>query len=224
MVEPTQPADDATEAERTIVFVDLAGFTALTDTHGDRVALQVADRLVHHSVTQLCPRGALVKSIGDAVMLAFETPQVALRTVGSILGRLGDEPRFPLPCTGMDHGLAMARGGDLFGRRVNIASRLASTARPGVVLSTRPVADAAILAGIGVREVGPMRLRNVTDPVVAFELALGADQAGAHVDPVCRMRVSPRGGIRLELDGAEWWFCSSGCADLFASRADDFTL
>jgi adenylate cyclase len=221
MTDPTQ-LGDAEEVERTVVFVDLAGFTALTDTHGDRAGLEVADRLVHHSVTQLCPQGALIKSIGDAVMLAFETPEVALRTVGSILGRLGDEPSFPLPCTGMHHGQVMARGGDLFGRRVNIASRLASAASPGVVLGTRPLADAAALAGIGVREVGPSRLRNVTDRVVAFELELGADQAGAHVDPVCRMRVRPPGGTRLELDGEHWWFCSTGCAELFSSRPEDF--
>lgn len=213
---------EAEDVERTVVFIDLAGYTALTDAHGDRAALEVVDRLVNHSVAQLCPQGALIKSIGDAVMLAFETPEAALRTVGSILGRLGDEPSFPLPCTGMHHGHVVARDGDLFGRRVNIASRLASAASPGVVLGTRPLADAAALAGIGVREVGPLRLRNVTDRVVAFELELGADQTGAHVDPVCRMRVRPPAGTRVELDGEQWWFCSSDCAEVFASRPEDF--
>ena len=130
---------------------------------------------------------------------------------------------FPLPCTGMHHGQVMARGGDLFGRRVNIAARLASEARPGVVLSTRPVADAAALAGIGVRELGPLRLRNVTDPVVDFELDLGADQTGAHVDPVCRMRVRPPAGTLREVDGTQWWFCSTDCAELFTSRPDAFS-
>lgn len=221
MTDPTLPGE-AEEVERTVAFIDLAGYTALTDAHGDRAALEVADRLVHHSVAQLCPQGSLIKTIGDAVMLAFETPAVALRTVGSILGRLGDEPSFPLPCTGMHHGSVMARGGDLFGHRVNIASRLASVARPGVVLGTRPLADAAALAGIGVRELGPLRLRNVTDRVVAFELELGADQTGAHVDPVCRMRVRPPTGTRFEVEGEQWWFCSTDCAELFAARPDDF--
>jgi adenylate cyclase len=214
-------SSEATEVARTVVFVDLAGFTALVDTHGDRAALEVADRLVHHSVTELCPQGALIKSIGDAVMLAFQTPEVALRTVSAILGRLADEPAFPLPCTGMHHGLVMERGGDLFGRRVNIAARLADAARPGVVLCTKAVADAAAMVDIRVVELGPLRLRNVTDPIVAFELDLGA-AGGGHVDPVCRMRVAEADGVQLTFDGQVRWFCSTDCEDLFVSRPGDF--
>lgn len=212
---------EAVEVQRTVVFVDLAGFTALVDTHGDRAALDVAERLVQLSLSELCPLGSLIKSIGDAVMLSFDTPDVAVQTMGAILSRLAAEPSFPLPCAGMHHGHVMAWGGDLFGRRVNIAARLAAMARPGSVLCTRPIADAAALVGVGVREIGPTRLRNVADPIVAFELDFG-DLTVARVDPVCRMRVSEADAVRLPWDGDVRWFCSDACAELFVSRPAEY--
>lgn len=213
-------AAGATEVTRTIVFIDLAGYTALVEAHGDEAAVEVSEALVRVAGEQLCDRGTLIKSIGDAVMLGFETAEVALRTVRDILERLADEPSFPLPSTGMHHGPVMERNGDLFGRRVNIAARLASAAAPGQVLCTRVVADIAASAGVVTVDNGPLRLRHITDPIPTFVLRLGASAAEG-VDPVCRMRVG-NDDHRLEHGGRTWRFCSSECEELFVSRPGDF--
>ena len=44
---------------------------------------------------------------------------------------------------GLASGMALNRGGDWYGRPVNLASRVCSRARPGSVLVTEPVADAS---------------------------------------------------------------------------------
>ena len=53
----------------------------------------------------------------------------------------GDD--FPQLRVGMASGPALSRGGDWYGRPVNLASRVTGIARPGSVLATREVRDAA---------------------------------------------------------------------------------
>ena len=216
-----QPArgGGAVEVERTVVFIDLAGYTALVEAHGDAAAVEVSDSLVAIATRNLCEHGALIKTIGDAVMLGFHTREAALRTVQGILGELEGLPRFPLPSTGMHHGTVMERAGDLFGHRVNVAARLAAAATPGEVLCTRPVADAAEQADIQTIEKGALRLRNVADPVMAYTLVMSVGLA--HVDPVCRMRVHDERHV-VRHDGRDWRFCSEACSERFASMPGDF--
>ena len=55
-------------SERTFAFVDLAGFTALTEAHGDEEAVATLSRFRAMTSRALDGRGVLVKTIGDAVM------------------------------------------------------------------------------------------------------------------------------------------------------------
>jgi adenylate cyclase len=205
---------------RTVVFIDLAGYSALVDAHGDQAAVDVADSLLRITTEQLIGRGDLIKTIGDAVMLGFTTPMDALHTVAGILAELDRTPQLPWPSTGMHHGPVMERSGDLFGRRVNIAARLAGIAGPGEVLCTQPVAVAAAAAGIEPTERGALRLRNISDPIPAFALPL-LTAAPVPVDPVCRMRVTETAYVLVHND-RQWRFCSAACADRFLARPDDF--
>lgn len=58
----------------TVAFVDLAGFTAMTDTHGDEEAATLAERFAALARLSLGPGERLVKTIGDAVMLDAPNP------------------------------------------------------------------------------------------------------------------------------------------------------
>jgi class 3 adenylate cyclase/YHS domain-containing protein len=220
---PSPPDDsrgDSTDLTRSIAFIDLAGFTALVDTHGDQAAVTIADELVRVTLENLCEHGTMVKTIGDAVMLAFTSPAAAVRTVTDIVSSLAHVERFPMPSAGMHHGSVVERSGDLFGRRVNIAARLADAAAPGEVLCTRPVADAANLAGFSVRHRGSLQLKNIPDPITCYRVELPGVLAG-DVDPVCRMRVRAS-AHQLAHAGRTWHFCSEECASIFAERPDDF--
>lgn len=205
---------------RTVAFVDLAGFSALVDVHGDAAAVDAADLLVRVSSERLGGEGTLVKSIGDAVMLAFDAIQPAVTAVVLIVEALATEPRFPLPSVGLHHGTVMERGGDLFGRRVNVASRLAAVAEPAQILCTKVVADVAQRCGHAVISVGTRQLRNIAEPIQSYAIGVPGVE-GAQVDPVCRMRVGEAGHVRVHAQRV-WHFCSTVCADRFAAGPDQF--
>jgi class 3 adenylate cyclase len=65
------PTDETVEA--TFAFVDLAGFTAVTEAHGDAEAVSIVRMFRDRALDVLRPGDELVKTIGDAVMLRFST-------------------------------------------------------------------------------------------------------------------------------------------------------
>ena len=204
--------------QRTFCFVDLAGFSALTEAHGDLDAVGLLDRFLGLVRQSLSDHDEFVKTIGDAVMVASVGPEVAVTLLAAIWGRSGDEGEFPLLRAGVHHGPAVSRDGDYFGAAVNLAARVASHASRGQVLTTREIAGAARLRGFEVVELGPHRLRNLAEPVELFDICLGANEPSDAIDPVCRMRVEPAFAAgSLRHDGQRFWFCSMKCVAVFAA-------
>ena len=78
----------AEKVERTFSFVDLAGFTALTEAHGDLDAADLLGRFIGLARASLSAGDELVKSIGDAVMLASPGPAAAAAALAGRLPRL----------------------------------------------------------------------------------------------------------------------------------------
>jgi hypothetical protein len=117
--------------ERTFCFVDLAGFTALTEAHGDAEAVSLLDEFLALARASLGPDDELVKSIGDAVMLASPAPEAALHSVTALMQGCQERSRFLLPQAGAHHGPAIARHGDYLGAAVNLAARVTGHAGGG---------------------------------------------------------------------------------------------
>ena len=85
----------------------------------------------------------LVKTIGDAAMLASHEPEALLTaTLGLIDAADAEGEDFPQLRAGAATGLALPRAGDWFGRPVNLASRITAVARPGSLLADRALHDA----------------------------------------------------------------------------------
>ncbi|MGZ4150303.1 MAG: adenylate/guanylate cyclase domain-containing protein, partial [Actinomycetota bacterium] len=79
---------------------------------------------------------------------------------------------------GMHTGALIERDGDVFGRTVNLASRLSGRAGPGEVLVTNDIVEAVAGADdIRFEELGPTSLKGVADPVEIFK-ALPAEALG----------------------------------------------
>jgi adenylate cyclase len=137
-----EAGDVAGTQEMAVCFADLVGFTRL----GGEVEVgelgSLAGRLANlaASVTEAPVR--LVKTIGDAAMFVSPEPAplvaVALRLVDSF-----EEEELPSLRAGIAFGPALLRAGDYYGNSVNLASRVTGIARPGSVLCTREIRDAA---------------------------------------------------------------------------------
>jgi adenylate cyclase len=213
-------------AEATFLFADIAGFTALTEAHGDEDAAGLAERFVSEVDGLLLGNVATrIKTIGDAVLLRVPEPREAvllgLQVTCDVMGGHGA----PGARVGMQHGSAIERAGDWFGSTINLAARVTSEATSGEVLLTDTVrARAGEIPGVAFHARGKRRLRNVPRPVVLWS-ATRADQVADDlaVDPVCRMAVDPRRCAgALAHDGVEYHFCSLECAARFATEPRHF--
>ncbi|HEX3463148.1 MAG TPA: adenylate/guanylate cyclase domain-containing protein, partial [Candidatus Elarobacter sp.] len=151
----------------TIAFTDVVGSTRMYEETGDARAFRLVrehfDAL--HEVIAL-RRGAIVKTIGDAVMAVFADPadavEAALRfgeTAAPLQLRIGLHRG---PCIAMRSNDRL----DYFGVTVNLASRVGHAAGPGELLMTSALADDPRVADVLPEgERGVVTLRGIAEPV-----------------------------------------------------------
>jgi len=208
------------------LFADIAGFTALTEAHGDEHAVRLVDEFTSAVQAEL-PRldGEHVKTIGDALMLRVPDPGnavlLALWITRNALG--GHEA--PSVRVGCNYGAAVERGGDYFGATINVAARVSALAAGGEVLVAGPMAALAPdLEGVLYESRGRQVLRNVAEPVEIFAV-VRLDETADHltIDPVCQMAVDPERAVgRLLVDETAHHFCSLTCAAAFAQHPERY--
>jgi len=210
--------------ERTIAFVDLAGFTALTDVHGDDAAIDLVDDFTALAADACRDTGAnLVKTVGDAVMLAASSPGAGLDAVARLFHDAYERDGFPEPRAGLHHGPVVERGGDYFGATVNLAARVAGRAGSGQALVTAAFVVPAEAAQLDVVVLGSHQMRNVLEPVELWAVELCATNVDVSVDPVCRMRVDCHAALgSIRHAGIEHRFCSLACVTAFATDPDRY--
>jgi class 3 adenylate cyclase/YHS domain-containing protein len=205
--------------QATFCFVDLAGFTALTEAQGDDDAADVATRFADITRSVLGKRDRLIKTIGDAVFVMSPTPASGIEFIERLLMKTCSQIEFPSLRAGLHFGEAVQREGDVFGAAVNLAARVAAEAYAGEVIGTEQVAEAARLQDIPVVDLGPVPLKNVRQSIELFSLALMVGDNATPLDPVCRAPVDRRSAAgRLRFGSTEYWFCSLTCAAAFASN------
>jgi adenylate cyclase len=215
-----------TDTTATFVFADIAGFTALTEAHGDEEAVQLVEDFAASVQAQL-PHvgGEYVKTVGDALMLRVPDPGAAVRlglwiTRDALSGHLAPSVR-----VGGHFGPAVERGGDYFGTTINVAARVSALARGGEVLVTgKTAALAPDLDGVIYESRGRQALRNIAEPVEIFAVVrAGEGAATLVVDPVCQMAVDPDRAVgRLLVAGTAHHFCSLTCAATFAQHPERY--
>jgi class 3 adenylate cyclase/YHS domain-containing protein len=205
----------------TFAFVDMAGFTALTEAQGDEDAADLATMFAEITRAALGPGDRLVKTIGDAVLITSPSPAGCLTLVERLLTEAASESRLPTLRAGLHHGDAVQREGDVFGAAVNLAARVAAEAHPAEVLGTAPIAEAARALGIPVVDIGEVALKNVRHTTFLYSMALMLGATDTPIDPVCRNPIDRRTAAgRLRYQNREFWFCSLTCAAAFASNPE----
>src|SRR5687767_3887046 len=99
----------------TFAFVDMAGFTALTEAQGDEDAADLATMFAEITRAALGPGDRLIKTIGDAVLVTSQDAARGLALIERLLTEASSEPRLPSLRVGLHHGEAVTREGDVFG-------------------------------------------------------------------------------------------------------------
>jgi adenylate cyclase len=152
-----------------IAFLDLTGYTSLTEQEGDEAAARLAENLaemVHEAASRA--GGHVVKLLGDGVMFHFAEPAGAIRCG---LDLVDESPARGLPRArmGVNSGPVIFRDGDYFGRTVNVAARVTDYARPAEVLVTADAAPEPPPDGVSFSEIGEVGLKGVSAPVHLFQ-------------------------------------------------------
>jgi adenylate cyclase len=151
-----------------IAFLDLTGYTALTEERGDEAGADLADRLASLVNQAAQPHGGHpVKWLGDGVMFYFPEPEAAV-SAGLDLVEQTPATVDVRARVGVNAGGVIFRDGDYFGKTVNVASRIADYARPGEVLVSDEVR--ARWSGDGVRfdPIGPVALKGLRDELMLY--------------------------------------------------------
>jgi len=146
-------------------FLDITGYTRLTSERGDAAAAELAttfSRMVQRTSQRYT--GRAVKWLGDGVMFYFADPgpgvMAALRMVES-----ATDAGLPPAHVGLHAGPVLVQEGDYYGQTVNIAARIADYARPGEVLVSQAVVDAADDVEAAFSEIGPVELKGLSEAV-----------------------------------------------------------
>lgn len=157
-----------------IVFVDLSGFTKLTEERGDEAAVRTATGLQRDAETVARRRGGrLVKLLGDGALLRFSEAKASVQAALDLVEAL--EPRGSLAAhAGIDTGPVVERDLDVFGGTVNLASRIASVAGGGEVLTSRAVANAVNDPSLRFEHVDQRRLKGISEPVTLYRATRNA--------------------------------------------------
>jgi adenylate cyclase len=149
-------------------FLDITGYTRLTSEQGDKAAADLAD-VLGRLVTRVSVQhgGRAVKWLGDGVMFHFRDPGsgvLAALTMSAEVPQLGLPPAH----VGLHAGPVVFQDGDFYGSTVNFASRIADYARPGEVLVSRAVVDAAADRGLEFSALGQIDLKGAPSAIELF--------------------------------------------------------
>jgi class 3 adenylate cyclase len=136
---------DPESVEVTLLCADVVGFTEMTERLGDPAALRVMRRVagVVREHASRC-RGELLEIRGDAFLLAFASPQDAVRCAIRVMHMVARDPgggegvRLRMA---VHTGSAVRDGGGYFGRSLILAHRLLSHVGAGEIAMTRTAAD-----------------------------------------------------------------------------------
>jgi adenylate cyclase len=148
-----------------ICFLDITGYTRLTQERGDDAAADLATtvgRLVQRTSVQ--HGGKPIKWLGDGVMFYFGDPGHGARAALEMVDELAGAG-LPPAHVGLHAGPVLYQEGDYYGQTVNLSARIADYARPGEVLVSQAVADASKEEGIAFGDIGPVELKGVSGTV-----------------------------------------------------------
>lgn len=162
-----------------IMFTDIKGFSKRmeSDEAGTMKMLEVHNRMMQESVTK--HRGVVIKTIGDAFLVSFESVVDAVTCAVEAQQRFHSHNAGKLPAEkitvriGVHLGDIILKDKDVFGDGVNIASRIQSMAEPGGVnISDSVYQQVKNKLDIHVIKLGSPQLKNIKEPVKVYQVII----------------------------------------------------
>lgn len=151
-------------------FVDLVDFSRVTQELEGEDLGHLVTRFESMAIeTCVAGGGHVVKMIGDALMFVASDATAALQAALAVVAAVEEDEALPSARAGVDYGGVVPMGGDFFGRPVNVAARLTSFARPGTVVVSEALKEAANVP-LQTSHIGRIRLHNVGS-VRAFKVS-----------------------------------------------------
>lgn len=157
-----------------ICFVDLTGYTRLTEERGDEFAAELASNLAS-LVEDISRRrgGRPIRWLGDGGMFHFKEPAAAV-LAGLDMVESAPESGLPPMHIGVHTGPVIFQDGDVYGRTVNLASRTASHAIAGQVLASDETVRRSSEGGLRFEPIGPVSLKGMIRPVELYQAFRGS--------------------------------------------------
>lgn len=207
--------------ERTFAFLDLTGFTALTEAQGDQRAVEVLS-VFRSALRDICSRRGvrIAKWLGDGAMLvSVETTPLVAATL-EMSTTIECAPEDITVKSGMTRGaVILLEGDDYIGHAVNVASRLCDLAQPHEVLALSTIVDQLPPWATCDRS-DRVTVRGLEQPVDVVRLGVAEASPGSVPDPVCRIPLSGHTAVerRHDGDGRVLMFCSASCAETWEQQ------
>jgi adenylate cyclase len=152
-----------------ICFVDLTGYTQLTEERGDEATADVAGRLASLVSDISRSRGGRpVRWLGDGGMFHFREPGTAV-LAGLDLVQRAPAADLPPAHVGIHTGPVIAQDGDVYGRTVNLAARIAAYAQAGQVVVSEETAPRSGDGQLRFEPLGPVHLKGVGEPLPLYQ-------------------------------------------------------
>jgi len=206
---------------RTFAFVDLSGFTALTEAEGDERAVGVL-AVFRSTLREICSRRAvrIAKWLGDGAMLvSVETKPLVAATLEMQFAADTSPAPVAIKCGITIGHVILLEGDDYIGHAVNVASRLCDMAVGHEVLALAEVV--AELPAWGTADAPhEVTVRGLEQPLRVVRLGLHQPGPGAIPDPICQIPLTEDTAFerRRDANGATLLFCSDSCLETWLER------
>lgn len=198
-----------------ILIADLAGYTALTETHGASTAADLIDKYIEIVEASLASNCHLHERVGDEVIIVSSSPgQLALTALQLIQNCLREDNFLQLH-GGLHYGKVLKRKNHYFGTTINVASRIASKADKGSIWCSSEFLNALEDKSAFTFEAkGMHQFKNVNEEIEVFELVTRFSKT-FYIDPVCRMLIHQSGTVTHHPYEKNVFFCSPHCLQIY---------
>lgn len=169
-------------SQSTIMFTDIVGYSAMINKDENHALqlLETHDKIIEPIIAHY--KGNIIKKIGDAIFAEFPDARSGMNTAIEIQSTLvsrnaisekNDLIRIRI---GLHTGDVIRKDNDLFGHDINICSRIESIApKGGIAASTELINAVNVNHRKYIREMGYVKLKNITHPHQIYKIYINAD-------------------------------------------------